>query len=49
MSYTLQTVNDCTKKFVFNYEKVDLSKEIKAAVLAKQADSNLKGFGYQLH
>ncbi len=44
MSYTLQTVNDCTKKFVFNYEKVDLSKEIKAAVLAKQADSNLKGF-----
>jgi trigger factor len=44
MSYTLQTVNDCTKKFVFNFEKVDLSKEIKAAVLAKQADSNLKGF-----
>ena len=44
MSYTIQNVNDCTKKFVFNYEKVDLSKEIKAAVLAKQADSNLKGF-----
>jgi len=44
MSYTIQNVNDCTKKFVFNFEKVDLSKEIKAAVLAKQADSNLKGF-----
>ena len=44
MSYTLQTVNNCTKKFVFNYKKVDLSKEIKAAVLAKQTDSNLKGF-----
>jgi trigger factor len=44
MSYTIQEVNGCTKKFVFNFEKVDLSKEIKAAVLAKQADSNLKGF-----
>ena len=44
MSYTIQNVNDCTKKLVFNFEKVDLSKEIKAAVLAKQADSNLKGF-----
>jgi len=44
MSYTIQNVNDCTKKFIFNFEKVDLSKEIKAAVLAKQADSNLKGF-----
>jgi trigger factor len=44
MSYTIQNVNDCTKKFIFNFEKVDLSKEIKAAVIAKQADSNLKGF-----
>ncbi len=44
MSYTIQEVNGCTKKFIFNFEKVDLSKEIKAAVLAKQADSNLKGF-----
>lgn len=44
MSYTIQEVNGCTKKFVFNFEKVDLSKEIKAAVIAKQADSNLKGF-----
>lgn len=44
MSYTIQDVNGCTKKFVFNFEKVDLSKEIMAAVLAKQANSNLKGF-----
>ena len=29
MSYTIQNVNGCTKKFVFNFEKVDLSKEIK--------------------
>lgn len=44
MSYTIQDVNGCTKKFVFNFEKVDLSKEIMAAVLAKQANANLKGF-----
>lgn len=44
MSYTIQDVNGCTKKFVFNYEKVDLSKEIKDAVIAKQQTSNLKGF-----
>ncbi len=44
MSYTIQNVNGCTKKLVFNFDKVDLSKEIKAAVIAKQADSNLKGF-----
>lgn len=44
MSYTVETVNSCTKKLVFNFEKVDLSKEIKEALLAKQANSNLKGF-----
>jgi trigger factor len=44
MSYTIQDVNGCTKKLVFNFDKVDLSKEIKAAVVAKQANSNLKGF-----
>jgi trigger factor len=44
MSYTIQDVNGCTKKFIFNFDKVDLSKEIKAALLAKQQNSNLKGF-----
>jgi len=44
MSYTIQNVNGCTKKFIFNFDKVDLTKEIKAAVVAKQASSNLKGF-----
>jgi len=44
MSYTIQDVNGCTKKFIFNFDKVDLSKEIKEAVLAKQQNSNLKGF-----
>jgi trigger factor len=44
MSYTIENVNSCTKKIVFNFEQVDLSKEIKEALLAKQATSNLKGF-----
>jgi trigger factor len=44
MSYIIENVNSCTKKLVFNFEKVDLSKEIKEALIAKQANSNLKGF-----
>jgi trigger factor len=44
MSYTIENVNSFTKKLVFNFDKVDLSKEIKEALLAKQANSNLKGF-----
>jgi trigger factor len=44
MSYTIQEVNGCTKKLIFNFDKVDLSKEIKAALVAKQQSSNLKGF-----
>lgn len=44
MSYTIENVNGCTKKLVFNFDKVDLSKEIKEALIAKQASSNLKGF-----
>jgi trigger factor len=44
MSYTVETINSFTKKLVFNFDKVDLTKEIKEALLAKQANSNLKGF-----
>lgn len=44
MSYTIQDVNGCTKKLVFNFDKVDLSSQIKAALVAKQQNSNLKGF-----
>lgn len=44
MSYTIQEVNGCTKKLVFNFDKVDLSKEIKEALVAKQQNTNLKGF-----
>lgn len=44
MSYIIENVNSCTKKLVFNFDKIDLTKEIKEALLAKQSSSNLKGF-----
>jgi trigger factor len=44
MSYTITDVNSCTKKLVFNFDKVDLTKEIQEALVAKQQSTNLKGF-----
>ncbi len=44
MSYTLKNVNGCTKKLEFNFASLDLSKEIKAAVVKKQSATNIKGF-----
>ncbi len=44
MSYIIENVNSCTKKLVFNFDKVDLTKEIKEALIAKQSSANLKGF-----
>lgn len=44
MSYTVQRINSCTRKLVFNFEAVDLTQEIKAALTKKQRDANLKGF-----
>lgn len=44
MSYTVQEVNGCTKKLAFNFESLDLTKEIDQAVKEKQKTVNLKGF-----
>ena len=44
MSYTVKSVNGCTKKLEFNFASLDLSKEIKAAVVKKQSTTNVKGF-----
>jgi trigger factor len=44
MSYTVKNVNGCTKKLEFNFATLDLSKEIKAAVVRKQSTTNVKGF-----
>lgn len=44
MAYTVEVVNGCTKKLVFNFEKLELADQIKAAVLAKQKKVDMKGF-----
>ncbi len=44
MSYTVESVNDCTKKLVFSFDSVDLSKEIQVALKEKQKTAKLKGF-----
>ena len=44
MSYTVKNVNGCTRKIEFNFATLDLSKEIKAAVVKKQSSTNIKGF-----
>jgi len=44
MSYTVKSVNGCTKKFEFNFATLDLTNEIKDAVARKQKTANLKGF-----
>lgn len=44
MTYTVKSVNGCTKKLEFNFQTLDLTKEIKAAVVRKQSTTNVKGF-----
>lgn len=44
MGYTLENVNDCTKKLVFNFEDVDLTSQIESALKEKQKTANIKGF-----
>ncbi|MCB9094472.1 MAG: trigger factor [Halobacteriovoraceae bacterium] len=44
MNYTVQNVNDCTKKIVFEFESVDLSEQIQEALSKKQKTAQLKGF-----
>lgn len=44
MSYKVEDVNGCTKKFVFSFDNLDLSEQIKVALSAKQKNVNIKGF-----
>ncbi|MBD65145.1 MAG: trigger factor [Halobacteriovoraceae bacterium] len=44
MSYSVETVNGCTKKLIFNFEDVNLENQIQAALKEKQKNANLKGF-----
>jgi trigger factor len=44
MSYSVQNLNSCTKKILFTFDKLDLSTEIKSAIVRKQKNVNVKGF-----
>ena len=44
MSYTVESINGCTKKMVFTFDDVDLTTQIEASLKEKQKTSNLKGF-----
>jgi trigger factor len=44
MSYTVKSITGCKKKFEFNFATLDLTKEIKLAVIKKQGATNIKGF-----
>jgi trigger factor len=44
MSYTIENVNGCTKKLIFNFDGVDLATQIDSVLKEKQQSSNLKGF-----
>ena len=44
MSYSVETVNGCTKKLLFSFEDVNLDSQIQDALKEKQKSSNLKGF-----
>lgn len=44
MAHSIQNINDCTKKIIFNFENVDLTNQIKASLQEKQRTVNLKGF-----
>ena len=44
MTYKIENVSGCSKKLSFNFETIDLTAEIKAAVSKKQRTVSLKGF-----
>lgn len=44
MAYSVESINGCTKKIAFNFDKLDLTEQIKSAVKAKQKQVNIKGF-----
>ncbi|OIQ16689.1 MAG: trigger factor [Bacteriovorax sp. MedPE-SWde] len=44
MAYKIEDVNGCTKKFIFSFDNLDLSEQIKIAIKDKQKSVNIKGF-----
>lgn len=44
MSYSVETINGCTKKLIFKFEDVNLDSQIESALKEKRKTANLKGF-----
>ncbi len=44
MSYKVEEVNSCTKKFSFTFENLNLGDQINTALKEKQKSANIKGF-----
>lgn len=44
MNYKVESVDGCTRKISFNFETIDLTTEIKTALVRKQKTVSLKGF-----
>lgn len=44
MNYKVESIDGCTRKISFNFETIDLSAEIKTALVRKQKSVSLKGF-----
>jgi trigger factor len=44
MSYSVESINGCTKKLIFNFDGVDLASQVESVLKEKQQSSNLKGF-----
>lgn len=44
MSYKIEDINSCTKKLLFKFDTVDLSKQVNEALKEKQKTVSLKGY-----
>ncbi len=44
MDYKIEDINECTKKFIFNFTDLNMDSEINEEVLKIQKSANLKGF-----
>ena len=49
MSYTVETINNCTKKLIFNFETLDLTTQINTEIEKKQSPSQSKGLEKEKH
>ena len=44
MSYSIESVNNYTKKIVFNFESLNFASDVKSALLKKRKEAQIKGF-----